>query len=164
MKDNKTIYLIFICLLLLFSSLAEAVQIIEDFSVEEYLSGKKRVQIMAEKASIGPKRVGFLKTRLIKEAVLTKPQIIFFKDDKKSVDIKADSGKMDMSTRKINLEKKVILITSDGKKLTSKEMALDPKSGRLSIKGSYMLDDNGKIKRGVGLESDIELGEIALLR
>ena len=132
-------------------------QEITGFSLAEYRSGEKRMEIKAEKTSIKSKRIGFLTTPLVKEAHMSSPEILFFIADKKVSHVRADSGKMNMSNKRILLRGKVSLVTADGESLSAKEMEVDPKSGLLSVKESFILKRNNDIIKGKGLKSDIEL-------
>lgn len=135
-------------------------QEITGFSFSEYISGKKKMEIKAEKASIRPKRIGFLTTSLVKETYLVKPQLLFFADGEKISHIAADSGRMDMATKKIILKKNVSLLTASGKTLSAEEMTVEPDKEMLSISGSYALEINGKIIEGKKLKTDVELRDI----
>ena len=142
----------------------DAYQEIIGFTFTDYSSGKKRMEVKAERASIRPKTVGFFKTPLLKETYMMKPEILFFADGKKSSHITADSARMDINKKRIALRGNVLLITADGKRLSSDEMAVDPKLGLLSIRGKFTLGKNGNIIKGKGLKSDIKLERFVIRR
>ena len=137
-------------------------QEITGFSLTEYISGQKKVAIKAEEASIRPKIIGFFKTPLIKETHMVRPEIFFFTEAKLVSHIMADSGKMNMGNKKIILKEGVFLVTPDGKRLSAKQMSVDPKSGLLSVKGIFTLKKGGEIIKGKGLKSDIELKDFKI--
>lgn len=143
-------------------SKSDAYMTITGFTFTEYISGMKKMEVKTEKTSIRPKKIGFFKTPLIKEAHMVKPEVFFFADGKETSHIMADSGKMNMANKKMLLKGNVILITSDGKRLSTRNMAVDPKKGLLSIKGRFTLKRNGDIIKGKGLRSDIELKKPAI--
>jgi len=125
----------------------------------DYYSGKKRMELKAEEVLVGPKTIGFLKTPLIQETRMTKPEILFFDEGRQCSHITATSGRMSMNNRRIFLKDNVRLATSDGSTLSTEEMTVEPKLGFLSVKGSFVLKKNKEITRGKGLKSDIRLDE-----
>ena len=132
-------------------------QKITGLRLTEYFQGKKKMIVQAEEASIRSKKIGFFKTPLFKEAYMARPDIQFFADGKEASRITADSGKMDMGNKKVILEGNVRLVTAGGKKLTTEEIALNPKTGLLSVKSGFTLDDKGDMLRGKRLKADINL-------
>jgi len=128
----------------------------------EYFQAKKKMIVQAEEASIRSKKIGFFKTPLFKEAYMARPDIQFFADGKEASRITADSGKMDMGNKKVILEGNVRLVTADGKRLSTEGMALDPKLGLLSVRGSFTLEKNGETINGKGLKADIQLERLKI--
>ena len=128
----------------------------------EYLSGKKKMEVSAEKVSIGPKKIGFFKTPLVQEGLMVKPEIVFFEEGKETSHITADSGKMNMGNKKVLLKGNVILNSAYGKKLRTKEMAIDPVRGLVSVRGSYTLEEGGQTVKGRGLKSNIRLENLKM--
>jgi len=128
----------------------------------EYFHGKKKMAIQAKEASVRPKKIGFFKTPLFKETHLVKPDIQFFADGKEASRITADSGKIDMVSKRLLLVDNVRLVTADGDRLSAEEMALDPKPGLLSIKRSFTLEKNDETINGKGLKADIQLEKLKI--
>jgi len=139
-------------------------QEITGFCLTEYFYGKKKMEVKTEKATIKSKRIGFFTTPLVKEAHMVKPYICFYTNGKEASRITADSGKMNMNNKRIVLKKNVVLTTADNKRLSTKEMVLNPKNGLVSIMGSFILDRNGDIIKGKGLKSDVELKRLVIKR
>ena len=137
-------------------------QKITGLTLTEYFQGKKKMIVHAEEASIRSKKIGFFKSPLFKEAHMAKPDIQFFADGKEASRITADSGKMDMGNKKLILEGNARLVTADGKRLSTEEMALDPKLGLLSVRGSFTLEKNGETINGKGLKADIQLERLKI--
>jgi len=135
---------------------------INGFTFTDYVSGKKKMELRAERASIKPKKIGFFKTPLVREAYMVKPEIYFFADGTEVTRVTAASATMDMGDRKILLKENVELTTADGKKITASKMALDVQHGLLSVPGAFTMDNKGVITRGRGLKSDIEFRRVLI--
>jgi len=131
-------------------------QVMTGLIFTEYESGNKKMEVRAEEVSIGPGKIGFFRTPLIKESRMKKPEISFYENGKEISTLRSDRGTMNMGNRKAILKDRVTLTTSLGKKLYTEEMAIDPKRGLLSINGRFTLEDGNEIK-GKGLKSDMEL-------
>jgi len=130
---------------------------IDGFALIEYDFGNKRMELKTEKASIRQKRIGFLKTPLMKVGHLVKPDIQFFAKGRMISRITATSGKMNMANKKITLNGDVRVGTATGKVLTAQHATLNPSNGQLSVKGRFILNKDGKMTKGVGLNTDVEL-------
>ena len=140
---------------------AKPYQEIEGLSLTEYYAGKERMLIKAEKASIRPKKIGFLTTSLVKEAHLVKPDIFLYDDGKWISRIKADYATMDISNKKMFLRQNVTLTTADGERLSTKKMVFAPEKGVISLKGEFTLNIKGDTIRGEGLIADVGLKKFA---
>lgn len=136
---------------------SDAYQEMTGVTFTEYVSGNKKMVVKAASVSIRPGKIGFFKTPLIKEAHMGKPELIFFAGGKEDSHITADSGKMNMGNKRVVLRGNVTLVTANGKRLFTEEMAVDPKHGLLSVNGKFTLDEGGDITKGKGLKSDIGL-------
>jgi LPS export ABC transporter protein LptC len=142
----------------------DADQEIIGLTFTDFVAGKKRIQIKTERFTIKPKRIGFFRTPLVKEAHLVKPEISFFTDGIPSSRINARTGRMNMGTKALLLHGDVTLVTADGDQLSSEELAVDPKKGLVSVQGTFALEKNGQRTVGRKLESDIALKNYAIGR
>jgi LPS export ABC transporter protein LptC len=140
----------------------DAYQEIIGLTFTDFVAGKKRIQIKTERFTIKPKRVGFFKTPLVKEAHLVKPELSFFTDGIPTSRINANAGRMNMGTKALMLNGDVTLVTADGARLSSKELAVDPKKGLVSVQGRFTLEKNGRRTVGRKLQSDIALKDYTI--
>lgn len=136
--------------------------VITGFCFGQYASGGKKYEIRADELSIRSKRIGFLKTPLIKDTYMKKPEILFFEKNEVISRILADSGKINMFNRKIMLKGDVRLSTAKNKELSAETMSVNPESGLLSVKGKFTLKRNGSTVYGKDITSDIALEKVSI--
>jgi LPS export ABC transporter protein LptC len=133
------------------------------FSLEEYdIANDYTTITKAEELVVRPSRIGFFKTPLIKETILSNPQVIFLQKNKEVSRITAHKAKLDLANKRLFLQNNVQLKTSDGKLLLSEHMTLDYATRTILVRDRFKIIDGENHILGVGITSDIKLEQVSI--